>query len=238
MHPNCSDRVKNQNEQQVDCGGKCAPCDDCTDGILNQDEEETDCGGSACKPCPTCEDGEMNGSETGVDCGGGCVACKTTACKLPLTMAEIGYIPFANGRDTLYQVSGNVYTSSFTEGVKFALVAGLPYRGWSMKACEGFTAEFYGDAVLNMPHNTTQVFLTADPNGYNYASADYFRNRCIVHIDMPAYDLPIQADQKVYITRVADDVFNINFCKLPVPKTYDYTLNTSFSVNFNFSLNQ
>lgn len=50
--PTCDDRIKNGDEDGVDCGGACKPCfvPSCSDGILNQDEEGIDCGG-ACNPC-------------------------------------------------------------------------------------------------------------------------------------------------------------------------------------------
>ena len=47
----CTDGVKNQGEQGIDCGGPCSnACPSCADGILNQDETAVDCGGS-CDPC-------------------------------------------------------------------------------------------------------------------------------------------------------------------------------------------
>lgn len=50
----CYDGEKNNDEEQVDCGGSCVPCDTtggtCFDGILNQGEEDVDCGG----PCNDC----------------------------------------------------------------------------------------------------------------------------------------------------------------------------------------
>jgi hypothetical protein len=47
----CTDGVKNQGEQGVDCGGPCgAPCPSCADGIMNQNETAVDCGGQ-CDPC-------------------------------------------------------------------------------------------------------------------------------------------------------------------------------------------
>ncbi|HEX5002241.1 MAG TPA: DUF6252 family protein [Bacteroidia bacterium] len=47
----CSDGIKNQGEQEVDCGGPCpAHCASCADGILNQGETAIDCGGP-CDPC-------------------------------------------------------------------------------------------------------------------------------------------------------------------------------------------
>ena len=46
----CTDGLKNQNEEGVDCGGVCKPCATCFDGITNQDEEGVDCGG-VCNAC-------------------------------------------------------------------------------------------------------------------------------------------------------------------------------------------
>ncbi len=75
--PTCDDKILNQGEVAVDCGGPCQPCSkppSCTDGIRNGDETGVDCGGS-CQPCaPTCYDGIKNGGETDIDCGGPCVA--------------------------------------------------------------------------------------------------------------------------------------------------------------------
>ncbi len=48
--PTCRDRIKNQGEEGVDCGGPCKPCATCHDGIKNQGEMNIDCGG----PCPSC----------------------------------------------------------------------------------------------------------------------------------------------------------------------------------------
>jgi hypothetical protein len=47
---NCSNKVQDQNETGLDCGGVCQPCASCNDGIKNQGEEGVDCGG----PCPSC----------------------------------------------------------------------------------------------------------------------------------------------------------------------------------------
>lgn len=52
LSPNCYDGVKNCHnndcEVLVDCGGPCNPCPSCSDGIKNQDEDGIDCG----TPCP------------------------------------------------------------------------------------------------------------------------------------------------------------------------------------------
>jgi hypothetical protein len=72
--PSCKDKIKNQDETGVDCGGHCLPCDvgvactvnddcsgqycadnKCSDHCLSQvreaDETDVDCGGSTCKQC-------------------------------------------------------------------------------------------------------------------------------------------------------------------------------------------
>lgn len=81
----CSDKVKNQDETDVDCGGsKCGKCEvpqackaaaDCKSGI---------CTGGKCEAAPTCTDTVLNGTETDVDCGGStCNKCADSkACKV------------------------------------------------------------------------------------------------------------------------------------------------------------
>ena len=74
IKPSCSDGIRNQGEEEVDCGGPCKPCSSCSDGVRNQGEGGVDCGGP-CKPCPSCSDGVRNQGEEGVDCGGPCKPC-------------------------------------------------------------------------------------------------------------------------------------------------------------------
>ena len=57
----CTDQIKNQDEEDIDCGGSsCAAClpeqpeETCADGIKNQDEDDIDCGGA----CDACEEGK------------------------------------------------------------------------------------------------------------------------------------------------------------------------------------
>lgn len=58
--PSCSDRIENQNETDVDCGGPCTPCKTCFDNIQN------------------CHDGLC---ELGIDCDGPCLPCELSALK-------------------------------------------------------------------------------------------------------------------------------------------------------------
>jgi len=72
--PSCDDRVKNQDEGDVDCGGACTVR--CADGASCR--EMNDCASRVCDAgfcqVPSCTDGAQNGVETGVDCGADCAA--------------------------------------------------------------------------------------------------------------------------------------------------------------------
>lgn len=73
---NCSDQIRNQGEEGIDCGGPClGMCGNCSDNIQNRGEEGVDCGGR-CKPCAKCDDGIKNDDERLVDCGGNCKKCE------------------------------------------------------------------------------------------------------------------------------------------------------------------
>jgi hypothetical protein len=84
--PSCGDKIKNQSETGVDCGGECDPCDNdipcasnddciseyclamvCTDhcvsGVQEADETDKDCGGATCAAC-----GDNKRCKTASDC--------------------------------------------------------------------------------------------------------------------------------------------------------------------------
>lgn len=70
----CSDGVQSQGEEQVDCGGDCAPCaapSACQDGARGPDEDGIDCGGS-CRDLCACFNQQQDPWEEAVDCGGPC----------------------------------------------------------------------------------------------------------------------------------------------------------------------
>jgi cysteine-rich repeat protein len=72
----CLDKVKNNTETDVDCGGAdCNPCDAGKVCATGTDCVDTICKGGLCAAA-TCSDAAMNGSETDVDCGGDtCATC-------------------------------------------------------------------------------------------------------------------------------------------------------------------
>lgn len=72
--PSCNDRIHNQDETSVDCGGGCQPCSknglclsnsDCQNGLI--------CLNYICLSDGSCSDGIQNRFESDVDCGGDCV---------------------------------------------------------------------------------------------------------------------------------------------------------------------
>ncbi|MCO4763393.1 MAG: hypothetical protein KC502_17885 [Myxococcales bacterium] len=80
--PSCTDKIKNGDETDVDCGGSCkTKCStgkgckanaDCTDDVCDDKAKPPVCLAPA-----SCTDGKINGDETDVDCGGSC----KTKCK-------------------------------------------------------------------------------------------------------------------------------------------------------------
>lgn len=73
----CFDKIQNQGETEIDCGGPCPVCkiDGCSNKLKDGDETGIDCGGK-CKACETCFDGIQNQNEEDIDCGGNCPSCK------------------------------------------------------------------------------------------------------------------------------------------------------------------
>jgi hypothetical protein len=118
----CNDDIKNQGEEDIDCGGPCDACATCSDGVKNQGEKDIDCGGP-CDACPTCNDGIKNQAEIEIDCGGPCVACKmnlvvTAEDKMALEDKMTPTTPamFLQGayRDGLNVGESHVYTFAIT----------------------------------------------------------------------------------------------------------------------------
>ncbi|MCS6799480.1 MAG: GldG family protein, partial [Myxococcota bacterium] len=69
--PNCTDRMRNGMETDVDCGGggRCPRCPDGRACMAGSDCESGSCRDGTCV-APDCADGVRNGGESDVDCGG------------------------------------------------------------------------------------------------------------------------------------------------------------------------
>jgi len=72
--PACGDGVRNGDETDVDCGGRCARCDIGRSCAASADCATAVCITGECQPA-ACNDGVHNGDETDVDCGGSCGPC-------------------------------------------------------------------------------------------------------------------------------------------------------------------
>ncbi len=59
----CSDKIKNQGETDVDCGGPCSACETCFDNLKNQDESGIDCGGICVILCKASEEPQIHGTK-------------------------------------------------------------------------------------------------------------------------------------------------------------------------------
>ncbi|OIO63277.1 hypothetical protein COT48_05220 [Candidatus Woesearchaeota archaeon CG08_land_8_20_14_0_20_47_9] len=70
----CSNTLKDGDETDVDCGGKCSGCDAGRSCKENTDCISGYCEDSICKE-PSCSDGVKNQDETDSDCGGKCSEC-------------------------------------------------------------------------------------------------------------------------------------------------------------------
>ncbi|PRP99012.1 hypothetical protein ENSA5_29330 [Enhygromyxa salina] len=71
----CSNRVLDEGEADVDCGGNCEPCTDGSSCVEASDCESEVCTHNICQ-APSCKDGVHNGTERASDCGGPCVMCE------------------------------------------------------------------------------------------------------------------------------------------------------------------
>jgi hypothetical protein len=99
---NCSDKIKNQKEEDVDCGGECLPCASCDDGIKNN-------------------------NETGVDCGGSCTSC-TPNCTIPSSICNYTFYP--PGLTSSTSVTSNIYSASYvsnTSEINISFSSGFGY---------------------------------------------------------------------------------------------------------------
>lgn len=65
----CTDKVKNNDETDTDCGGSCMACDVGKKCLKADDCDSKNCKSNACAAA-TCSDGIPNGTETDIDCGG------------------------------------------------------------------------------------------------------------------------------------------------------------------------
>ena len=73
--PSCDDSTRNQDESDVDCGGRCSPCASGKKCNALEDCLSEICSESVCIEPSTCANQRLDEDETDVDCGGSCDKC-------------------------------------------------------------------------------------------------------------------------------------------------------------------
>lgn len=97
----CFDRVRDNGESDVDCGGSCGPCGAALACSSGADCQSGTCGAGVCT-APSCDDGIKNGFEASTDCGGSCTrncalgqACGLDLdCEFRCTASYVGGVGF------------------------------------------------------------------------------------------------------------------------------------------------
>ncbi|CAF1412356.1 unnamed protein product [Adineta steineri] len=76
----CIDRIKNEDETDIDCGGsRCPKCNNIMNCNDDSDCISSYCKNKKCNPIETCDDKMKNQDETDIDCGGSkCPKCQDT----------------------------------------------------------------------------------------------------------------------------------------------------------------
>ena len=83
----CYNGELDPDEDDVDCGGLCAPCEAFVECEISEECGDQTCYESRCIPSH-CDDGLQNEGETNIDCGGGCGHCVTQGCLFDLDCAR------------------------------------------------------------------------------------------------------------------------------------------------------
>lgn len=201
----CEDGFMNQNEEGVDCGGPCDPCNDgfsCSDGIQNGTEVGVDCGGE-CLPCfppqNLCFDGIQNNGEDGVDCGG--------PCEFPCNICE------PSQENVIYGMTYNISECEYNSFNERYEITG--YVGFS-----GPTLTIR----INSPNNPPSTGV------YAVSSGIIFSQELSIDIDYPfGQNLYAVEGQGVYI--VENDPIEIIMCGVDFSGEFDFTTTSRIICN-------
>ncbi len=179
----------------------------CTDGLQNQYEDGVDCGGP-CLPCASCEDGIQNGGETGIDCGGACLSCVPTCSlqtgKLTYTIHPQGFSsPFDETQPLSYDGYLSVNTIDFTIGQSASSV----FKKISVTLNKDL------DLKTLLSVNQTAVFTTTQDIFAGDVSKGQINVEIRGSLGFSSYNQELNRNQKVFITRLSNTKFELQFCE-------------------------
>lgn len=126
----------------------------CSDGVKNQGEQGIDCGGPCGNVCPSCADGIMNQNETGVDCGGPCDPCYAR-----LSAKVAGTDWYATSRNAFISAPGTMRIYGTNSSCNITLFYSGTFAPGTVSAGTNFRAE-YRDSLGTLYNSGTSGLVT------------------------------------------------------------------------------
>jgi hypothetical protein len=192
----------------------------CSDDIKNQNEEDVDCGGY-CMPCASCEDGIKNAGETGVDCGGPCLSC-TPPCTPP--EAKIQYTIFPTASSTGYDGENDAYGSSYYQASNSEITVNFS-NGTMVRMNFVFMKDFnpITSLALNetMVFKTVDNSSFSNPAQKGLVKVTYTGN-----FGFSGFSGSIRAGQSIYMTKISATDVRIQCCNIQSGGNDLFNLNT------------
>jgi hypothetical protein len=185
LYGNCSDEVKNQGEEDVDCGGHCVPCANCSDGEKNGSETGVDCGGSDCPSCaPPCT-----------------VAASSVEYTISIPNLSSDYINDDNisGSGSFQSSSSVVYFYTSGSGV-------VDYIQLEFK--DDFIP------ISFIPLNQTMIFHTVSYNDFTIGEQHQVKARYKGNFGFDDVSGVLDAGQNIYLKKISATQVEVSFCSL------------------------
>ena len=187
--PNCSDRIKNQDEIDVDCGGLCNPCSIGKHCIIDSDCETKVCNSEGICALTSCNDDRQNGQEEGIDCGWACnnpcnncePITKNGDSENKIDVAFIG-----SGFDNYSQLRQVIEEMIDYNSTHYGLMSVAPFNTsktkfnfWMVKSLENFTLDNFRKKTQligkeSCPFADQVILLAATPRFRSFAHSNSF----------------------------------------------------------------
>jgi hypothetical protein len=149
LSPSCTDRIRNGDETDVDCGGRCGRCDIGSSCRVDTDCDDSNCVTGTCTAF-ACANGRLDAGETDVDCGG--PSCRKCAGGRACEAAS-----------DCFNASCGAGTRTCAELASVTFAAAVPYPSGS-KTYAVFAGDLDADldidvAAANETDNSVSVFI-------------------------------------------------------------------------------